>query len=140
MRISDRSSDVCSSDLEISTGAFTTRNFNFITGDPANTCTPSATCVPWDPIYLTEEGRQQLLAGAGAGGARELHLVNNDLKVPYSDQFSLGVRGRFGLWRSEEHTSELQTLMRISYAVFCLKKKSTPKQHNNHTTIYRIKH
>src|SRR3546814_2247295 len=32
--------------------------------------------------------------------------------------------------RSEEHTSELQSLMRISYAVFCLKKKST-----DHTTI-----
>src|SRR3546814_5476548 len=30
-------------------------------------------------------------------------------------------------WRSEEHTSELQSLMRISYAVFCLKKK---KKHN----------
>src|SRR3546814_10767273 len=30
---------------------------------------------------------------------------------------------RFGLARSEEHTSELQSLMRISYAVFCLKKK-----------------
>src|SRR3546814_2124825 len=29
--------------------------------------------------------------------------------------------------RSEEHTSELQSLMRISYAVFCLKKKNTPK-------------
>src|SRR3546814_4415346 len=28
-------------------------------------------------------------------------------------------------WRSEEHTSELQSLMRISYAVFCLKKKKT---------------
>src|SRR3546814_3436519 len=33
--------------------------------------------------------------------------------------------------RSEEHTSELQSLMRISYAVFCLKKK---KQRNRHTT------
>src|SRR3546814_8900897 len=33
--------------------------------------------------------------------------------------------------RSEEHTSELQSLMRISYAVFCLKKKK--KKHNNHT-------
>src|SRR3546814_11978313 len=32
--------------------------------------------------------------------------------------------------RSEEHTSELQSLMRISYAVFCLKQKKT-KQHNN---------
>src|SRR3546814_2366110 len=29
-----------------------------------------------------------------------------------------------GIWRSEEHTSELQSLMRISYAVFCLKKKN----------------
>src|SRR3546814_7695378 len=29
------------------------------------------------------------------------------------------------IWRSEEHTSELQSLMRISYAVFCLKKKTT---------------
>src|SRR3546814_7910687 len=33
--------------------------------------------------------------------------------------------------RSEEHTSELQSLMRISYAVFCLKKKNTNHQHNN---------
>src|SRR3546814_5858025 len=32
--------------------------------------------------------------------------------------------------RSEEHTSELQSLMRISYAVFCLKKKIKKKQHN----------
>src|SRR3546814_4575770 len=32
--------------------------------------------------------------------------------------------------RSEEHTSELQSLMRISYAVFCLKKKKTLKQNN----------
>src|SRR3546814_1605252 len=31
--------------------------------------------------------------------------------------------------RSEEHTSELQSLMRISYAVFCLKKKKKSKQH-----------
>src|SRR3546814_3222501 len=36
--------------------------------------------------------------------------------------------------RSEEHTSELQSLMRISYAVFCLKKKKTPvtKHHKYH--------
>src|SRR3546814_1324871 len=32
---------------------------------------------------------------------------------------------RYSLGRSEEHTSELQSLMRISYAVFCLKKKKT---------------
>src|SRR3546814_3132008 len=34
--------------------------------------------------------------------------------------------------RSEEHTSELQSLMRISYAVFCLKKKKNTKQQNTH--------
>src|SRR3546814_5026386 len=36
----------------------------------------------------------------------------------------------FPHWRSEEHTSELQSLMRISYAVFCLKKKNNTKIHN----------
>src|SRR3546814_14220723 len=36
-------------------------------------------------------------------------------------------RCRTGRGRSEEHTSELQSLMRISYAVFCLKKKTKPK-------------
>src|SRR3546814_2870060 len=35
--------------------------------------------------------------------------------------------------RSEEHTSELQSLMRISYAVFCLKKKTKQQQHSNTT-------
>src|SRR3546814_2711109 len=39
--------------------------------------------------------------------------------------------------RSEEHTSELQSLMRISYAVFCLKKKKTKTQSNNtHNTTH----
>src|SRR3546814_561970 len=40
----------------------------------------------------------------------------------------------FSLLRSEEHTSELQSLMRISYAVFCLKKKKTHKQSANTQT------
>src|SRR3546814_1268212 len=38
--------------------------------------------------------------------------------------------------RSEEHTSELQSLMRISYAVFCLKKKNN--HHSNNSHIYTI--
>src|SRR3546814_10239221 len=42
-----------------------------------------------------------------------------------------GRRTRCTLLRSEEHTSELQSLMRISYAVFCLKKKK--KQNKQHT-------
>src|SRR3546814_2069109 len=41
---------------------------------------------------------------------------------------ALGLRMRVLAYSSEEHTSELQSLMRISYAVFCLKKKNT---HNN---------
>src|SRR3546814_1932256 len=48
--------------------------------------------------------------------------------------------------RSEEHTSELQSLMRISYAVFCLKKKKITTQHSiyyhnitQHTTVDNIK-
>src|SRR3546814_4109720 len=43
--------------------------------------------------------------------------------------------------RSEEHTSELQSLMRISYAVFCLKKKTNTQPQTNHnhisSTIYK---
>src|SRR3546814_7324103 len=43
----------------------------------------------------------------------------------------LSLRLRPG-WRSEEHTSELQSLMRISYAVFCLKKKNKIKLSTSH--------
>src|SRR3546814_5185445 len=41
-----------------------------------------------------------------------------------------------GSIRSEEHTSELQSLMRISYAVLCLKKKNTPKQQSYYHSTY----
>src|SRR3546814_5583712 len=43
-----------------------------------------------------------------------------------------------GLVRSEEHTSELQSLMRISYAVFCLKKKNKQNYKSFHTSTYHI--
>src|SRR3546814_2184811 len=45
-------------------------------------------------------------------------------------------------WRSEEHTSELQSLMRISYAVFCLKKKKhqTPTKKKNNRQMSRIEY
>src|SRR3546814_2676986 len=48
----------------------------------------------------------------------------------------------FGFNRSEEHTSELQSLMRISYAVFCLKKKNhkITLHHNNTYYAYIIPH
>src|SRR3546814_10625070 len=50
-----------------------------------------------------------------------------DCDLPYRD----GPGGRLGN-RSEEHTSELQSLMRISYAVFCLKKKKKKTQQQTH--------
>src|SRR3546814_3758635 len=48
--------------------------------------------------------------------------------------------GNDGFQRSEEHTSELQSLMRISYAVFCLKKKThnTQKKALTHCSSYDI--
>src|SRR3546814_3643471 len=49
---------------------------------------------------------------------------------PRAAQTSCRARGRPVL-RSEEHTSELQSLMRISYAVFCLKKTNTNMYHTN---------
>src|SRR3546814_1244085 len=68
---------------------------------------------------LLARGRQVLLAaGEVRHGAIEL-VVRKEL------------RQIVGPDRSEEHTSELQSLMRISYAVFCLKKKKTKKITNN---------
>src|SRR3546814_4827845 len=55
--------------------------------------------------------------------ARCLHLDHGNL-VP-GNLVAGSVHHVGGLERSEEHTSELQSLMRISYAVFCLKKKKT---------------
>src|SRR3546814_6144673 len=52
----------------------------------------------------------------------------------HADSRKHGYFGRFFLWfnrwRSEEHTSELQSLMRISYAVFCLKQKNRQQDKN----------
>src|SRR3546814_8727681 len=45
---------------------------------------------------------------------------------------SAKVYGKAHAFRSEEHTSELQSLMRISYAVFCLKKKNNKKKKRQH--------
>src|SRR3546814_3059076 len=57
--------------------------------------------------------------GEGIGPSRRL-VVRPDARQRHQD-----------LNRSEEHTSELQSLMRISYAVFCLKKKTTKPNSNN---------
>src|SRR3546814_2404416 len=75
-------------------------------------------------------------AGVGHG---DLHSVSGQPRL--DDDFGAFLLGRNGVFdrvlhqgRSEEHTSELQSLMRISYAVFCLKKKKKKKQKTLHTT------
>src|SRR3546814_1367330 len=50
-----------------------------------------------------------------------------------------GSHGNITPFRSEEHTSELQSLMRISYAVFCLKKKKEQKKKQSATLIRKTK-
>src|SRR3546814_10307171 len=74
---------------------------------------------------------RQFLAGRAAGpiGMDELALEQSDIER------DLVARER----RSEEHTSELQSLMRISYAVFCLKKKKHKHQReSNHTDKQKL--
>src|SRR3546814_4019458 len=92
MRISDWSSDVCSSDLRLGWGV--------------------------SAIRQAVERLAGLAAGGRALAADELrHQL--ELLAEAMLQFVVLHDGA----RSEEHTSELQSLMRISYAVFCLKKK-----------------
>src|SRR3546814_2168196 len=82
--------------------------------------------------------------GGGAVGLEQRHQRLADLQFgDRGGDVDIGVgaerlRRRFD--RSEEHTSELQSLMRISYAVFCLKKKKKNKQNEhrpiiNHVTV-----
>src|SRR3546814_1822178 len=70
-------------------------------------------------------GWQALAVLLAFAGAALLMGQSYELAPAYlvGDLFSL-LAGVFYTFRSEEHTSELQSLMRISYAVFCLKKKN----------------
>src|SRR3546814_6877614 len=76
------------------------------------------------------------LERAGAAGRGD-HV--RSLRLAVEAEAHDGCEGRDGSGaviggRSEEHTSELQSLMRISYAVFCLKKKNKLQQSNNYDT------
>src|SRR3546814_3159631 len=72
-------------------------------------------------------------------------LIMPDRDSGVLDQLALrGMADELIALRSEEHTSELQSLMRISYAVFCLKKKKqlntythSPQEHNNTDTVQK---
>src|SRR3546814_5302553 len=72
------------------------------------------------------DGTTRILGGRQPGPVCEVHLHSWRALV------QLGLSGSAG--KSEEHTSELQSLMRISYAVFCLKKKNKNKENTKQTT------
>src|SRR3546814_9795683 len=72
-------------------------------------------------------GREKGYHGVGFGGISVGGMVNNRKMfgplLPGVDHLRHTLDNPRNAFRSEEHTSELQSLMRISYAVFCLKKK-----------------
>lgn len=99
--------------VETTKATFPTYTKRFINDDPDTSasnrhCTlVSSDCVAWDPIYLTPAGLNQLLGG-DTGANREVDLINNKLKTPYSDQFSLGVRGSLNEdWNAEVSLSRI---------------------------------
>src|SRR3546814_5862177 len=108
MRISDWSSDVCSSDL------------------PAAEKLPSATVAAKTSIDRARSPPPSIFAFISKILRLRWRYSGLDLESIYA--FNATERVNHGISsagiRSEEHTSELQSLMRISYAVFCLKKKT----------------
>src|SRR3546814_1068829 len=71
-------------------------------------------------------------AGADHKGAAARSELSEGLqpRLAQADRVGVSVCPYCAVGRSEEHTSELQSLMRISYAVFCLKKKKKPTADN----------
>jgi outer membrane receptor protein involved in Fe transport len=89
--------------LEQSKGTFPTYTRTF--DSPGHPCTPGVgDCLAWDPAYLDRAALQALVAANPSLG-REVNLLNNDLKTPYSDQLSLGIRNRVMLWNQDWNTS-----------------------------------
>src|SRR3546814_8214006 len=111
MRISDWSSDVCSSDLSSRLQALTDH------GEKGAGIWTVTDIVAQDPICtIWQELRARYDGGRGAFG----RVLDRQVPAQPATQCEK-IRIPLNL-RSEEHTSELQSLMRISYAVFCLKK------------------
>src|SRR3546814_3245207 len=93
--------------------------------------TRTDTLFPYTTLFRSKAGRRRPAffierfiatspSGVGRAPLRDAPL----LRRAAFDQILRPERSRRRCWRSEEHTSELQSLMRISYAVFCLKKKT----------------
>src|SRR3546814_2963953 len=89
--------------------------------------TRTDTLFPYTTLFRSEAKAVAIVAALELGRRRDETLEIKKKQIVVSkDAYD-------ELKRSEEHTSELQSLMRISYAVFCLKKKN--KNHNNNAAI-----
>ena len=94
--------------LEATNGTFGRVTFSF-QGDPANPCSGES-CVPWDPVYLTQEGLDSLVAATGAAGPpTQIFLLQNDLETPYADQYSIGLRSTWGAWDTDITYSHVES-------------------------------
>src|SRR3546814_2061707 len=133
MRISDWSSDVCSSDLVWQLAGLPapqplTTAYTVSLGDPAKMEADARAAAKTYKLLkckLTGEDDRERVA-AVRRGAPEARLVvdANESWDELDIEAEAHALSAFGVeLRSEEHTPELQSLMRISYAVFCLKKK-----------------
>src|SRR3546814_7442844 len=135
MRISDLSSDVCSSDLQKERSYGEQRSAGHsgagrIDARFGKEVFPSAP--HWGSLPVNDPGiaGQFLPRGQCIASVDKRMVCSCDHHQRVIEQpFLFNTFSR----RSEEHTSELQSLMRISYAVFCLKKKTT-NDINNHRT------
>src|SRR3546814_1333722 len=133
MRISDWSSDVCSSDLAVIEGLADEliRTERSAIYGRLGTCTQSfGTLASWMIDVLAILTGNLDREGGSMWSRPVAPLVDMLATLPEGMPVGMGksrvrgvpaVLGQFP--RSEEHTSELQSLMRTSYAVFCLKKK-----------------
>src|SRR3546814_8112155 len=81
-------------------------------------------------VYQTDLGEE----GLDLGKLYDYDIILLDLNLPDIHGYEVLKKLRLAKVRSEEHTSELQSLMRTSYAVFCLKKKKENNTRQPHTT------
>src|SRR3546814_10872621 len=129
MRISDWSSDVCSSDLVNAPRSTNSATPQEASSQPSKVTAAPAATISTDHFKAMARARAwspRLWMSASTGKAAR---PTDAAPTPKS-------KDNRRLARSEEHTSELQSLMRISYAVFCLKKK----KYKNNTIPYDNEH
>src|SRR3546814_10670495 len=129
MRISDWSSDVCSSDLVVQTWLTSTVG-NKVTGDLRVRLFEHLQSMELGFFTRTKTGVIQSRLQNAVGGVSGV-LTNTVTSILGNAVTVVASLVAMILIRSEEHTSELQSLMRSSYAVFCLKKKNTVQRNES---------